>query len=305
MTVKLHYITILIACIVGGIVGCQAPQPPAAEYTGIADQSIDQTVDPAESFDITSYLKANRLGTWIYWANDLPAPVNEDAIIYSRRIKSHRHSEGVLLDSPFQSLEHYLLPVSNRSSPPASLDQPPEPFSGKLAAFMELDEPIEVIPEDLSRESPAVKVTRLRYYNDKGRAQAQGTLTRTVEIKGLEDIECPAGQFKRCLHVRVDLTIRFSWILTIHWTTHLWLSPKAGEVQRVQRFSGAWFLIFWFQSAQEYKLVKFKKAELDKISASENLAPKWKRAALLFDRGLPKPRISGMIVDYSTTRPSE
>jgi hypothetical protein len=151
------------------------------------------------------------------------------------------------------------------------------------------------IPAELDLSDPIETTTRLRYYGRDGRPLAEGRLTRIVQIEGFEDVEAPAGRFEQCLRVRLDLQIRFAWGLAVDWTSYFWLSPKVGEVRRVQRFSG-WLWIFPFGSAHEYALISHETADNDAILP---VAPAWHYGAILFDRGLPRPQIGGMVIDYA------
>ena len=92
--------------------------------------------------------------------------------------------------------------------------------------------------------------------------------------------------------MRVDLRIRFPWVSVTNLTSYLWLSPDVGEVRRVQRFSG-WFLVFWFGTADEYRLVSYEPAA--KTAGAEPLPPpEWACGALLLKGAFPHPRIFGM-----------
>lgn len=280
-----------IAC----VTGCNSYWRPSLEHIEQVPKTRDLT--------LADYLKANRVGYWAYQRRALPATEDQPGMTYARRTVINRFSEGQLLHSSFVPLNNYLRPSDVQTSQPASNEIPTAQFPEGMAIFVELEKPLEVIPEDLQLKTPMSDSTVIRYYDDRGKEQAKGILTREVEIEGFEDVECPAGKFERCMRVRVDLNAQFSWILKVNWSSYLWFSPEVGEVRRVHAFSGAWFFVFLFHSAHEYTLVNHCRFADESITGGP-LSPKWKWIAMVFDRGLPKPRFSGMIVDYSTSQPA-
>jgi len=287
-------ITIIIYLIIGCTAGCTSAWRPGLEHLMQSPGKKD--------FSLNDYLVANRSGYWIYQRRDVPVSDNQQPVRYTRKITANRSSEGNLVHSHFLPLCKYLLPIKGPTTQPAENKRPAAPFPNGMAAFVKLENPMVAVPENLQPNIPISNTSDINYYDYLGKIQTRGTLTREVEIEGFEDVESPAGKFERCMRVRIDFTAKFSWILTVNWTSYLWLSPEIGEVRRVHAFSGAWFFIFWFHSAHEYRLVDYYKPPLQP-ETFEQLSPKWECIALIFDRGIPKPQISGMVVDYATSRP--
>jgi hypothetical protein len=255
---------------------------------------------PAErQFDIRPYLQANRLGRWVYTRREHGAADDEQPVPYVRQIQATREGEGNLRERRFLPLQSYLDVWWDVTTQPATPPKRPvAPMKERYAFFFELTDPMPTIPVELDLSEPIETSTRLRYYWHDGRPLSEGSLTRTVEIEGFEDVKSPGGEFEECLRVRLDLRIRFGWGLAVDWTSYFWLSREAGEVRRVQRFSG-WLWIFPFGSAHEYTLMSHLPAGEEALLP---VAPKWQHGAILFDRGLPRPRIGGMVVDYARSR---
>jgi len=206
-----------------------------------------------------------------------------------------------LEERPFLPLQRYLEPADILTSRADGGPRPSAPMKEGTAVFFELARPLEPIPPELETTSPITSTTAVRYFSYHGKPLATGTMTRQVQIEGFEDVECPAGRFEHCLRVRVDLTVRFPWRVIVDLTSYLWLSPKVGEVRRVQHISG-WFLIFWFGNVHEYQLVSFTPAHAGPGSAGLP-PPQWAYGAILFERAAPHPQIAGMIVDLAGSAP--
>ncbi|MHC4442421.1 MAG: hypothetical protein ACYTF1_18410 [Planctomycetota bacterium] len=277
------------------LTGCNIAWRPSLEH-------VEQHPQTKE-FTLTDYLEANRIGYWAYQRRDLPANEDRPGITYARRAATNRFSEGELLNTPFLPLSRYIQPSGVQTTQPVSQDIPVARFPEGMAIYVELEKPLPVIPHDLQPETPMSDTTAIRYYDYRGKVQAKGKLTREVSFEGFEDIECTAGNFERCMRIRVDLNTRFSWILSVTWSSYLWLSPTVGEVRRVHAFSGAWFFIFRFHSAHEYLLVNHYRFADESIKEVD-LSPKWKQIAMVFDRGIPRPSFTGMAVDYCTSQPA-
>jgi hypothetical protein len=253
--------------------------------------------EPAEAgFDLAPYLRANRIGRWVYERREIGAADDQQPVTYIRRIEATGEAEGGLEHREFLPIPSYLLTDADTATQPTEQrDRPVPPLKERWAFFFEVTNPMPSIPADLDLSGPIETATRLRYYWHNGQRLSEGQLTRIVQIEGFEDVECPAGRFEQCLRIRLDLRIRFLWGLAVDWTSYFWLSPEAGEVRRVQRFSG-WLWFFPFASAHECSLVSHTPA------AGPNtlpVGPKWQYGAIVFDRGLPRPQIAGLAVDYA------
>jgi len=241
-------------------------------------------------------LEADLVGRWVYERSELVGRPDDPPVTYARVIRPGRRSEGVFVGRPIQPLENYLLDDREADSQPSSPLK-----SNEWGIFFELDPPIDPYPPELADKKTLVAKTALGYHDGTGRLQGRGTVQRTAELEGFEDVQTPAGLFARCLRVRVELHVRFPWMLTMNWTTYLWLSAEAGEVRRVERFSG-WFLLFWFRSAYEYQLTGYEARPAPLVARP--LPRCWAYGLYAMDRGVPLPRLSGLVVDSVTTQPA-
>jgi len=271
--------------------GCLGPWRPPMP------QTADRT-PPARRVTPADCLETNLVGRWVYRRRELPARPGGAATPYARVIRPGRLSEGVLVDRSLLPLERYLPPAKPAKT---AGKRPTAPLGKEWAVFFKLGEPTDPYPPELAEQNTIVSETTLRYYDKIGRPLGHGTLTRTATLEGFEDIQTPAGRFDRCLRVRVDLHVHFPWLLVIDWTTYLWLSAEVGEVRRVQKFSG-WFWFFWFGNAHEYLLTSYDVHRMD--SPGRPLPRCWTYGLFELDRGVPRPRLSGLVVDMVTTRPA-
>ncbi len=276
-------LTLLAAC------GCVGAWRPATEHLSIEP--------PPEPSTLADSLRASRCGRWIYERQELPEQPGRPVGAYVRRGLPERMTEGILVWRPLRSIAAIL---AQPATQPTAADRTGTAGwgGGRRYAphiYVVLDEALAPIPTDLQWGEPSEATTGVTYYDALGRPQASGTLRRVARLEGIEDITCPAGMFRGCLRVRVDLTVEMPWVLLFNLTGYMWLSPEAGEVRRVQRMSG-WFLVFWFGSAHEYRLAEYRPAR--EVSACGDPCPRWKRIGVLFDRVAPRPQIGGLVVDY-------
>jgi len=280
--------------------GCMRPwRPPPVGGPGPQTQPVQTQVAVAgpQSAD---YLRAFRVGRWVYQRRELTGDGLPVVDWYARHVTASRISEGTLLDRPFVSLAEYLPSDIEASQRGVQEPRPIVPLGKAFGVFFEVGEPMDPLPPPMLAGGPVVTTTPLRYFDRQGRLVARGMLTRTAIAEGYEDVTCPAGRFERCLRARVDLEVRFPLILTIDWNTYVWLSPEVGEVRRVQQFSG-WFLIFWFGSAQELLLASY---EVPPVPASADPPRQWGWGLVHLGGKLPRPRIEGLIVDLCASQPA-
>lgn len=252
-----------------------------------------QSQPSAERFSMEPYLRANRLGRWTYMRTEQEHA--HRAVTYTRLSDSNRMMEGRLLTRKFSPLDQYFLKPSSTQSDDA--DRPRAPLKGGTAFLFELLEPMEPFPEDLTPDNPIVSTTPVVYYEYDGRQLSRGTLTRTVEIEGFDELEVPAGRFAGCLRLRLDFTLEIPWVLDMEWNSFIWLSPEMGEVRRIEKMSG-WFLVFPFSSSHEYQLISGQ-PYLSSPEPQSVRKPRWQYGAALLDRAIPRPQIAGLVVDYA------
>lgn len=207
-------------------------------------------------------------------------------------------AEGILAGREFLPLEQYFRPAQPTTAEPGERRTPPPPLKGGTAFMFDLVEPLEAIPVDIRPGVPRIESSPVTYYDYDGKYLSHGTITREVEFEGIEDVECPAGRFVACPRVRVNLALRIPWIVSMDWSSWLWLSPQVGEVRRMEHMSGL-FLIFLYSSSHEYVLASYAPVGAT-MDCGLDVAPHWTTGAVVLSRAIPRPEIAGMVVDYDT-----
>ncbi len=256
-----------------------------------------ETASPQSRPTLVECLRVDGQGRRIYERRDYPVRKGASTSVYARDYHRDRIQEGMLVDRALLPLDRYLRNVTTQ---PATEKRPKLSFGRFMTIFFEVTDPLPTMPLDLDLKQPIQSTTSIRYFDYLGRPAMWGTVTREAEIEGYEDVECPAGRFEDCLRVRVDLKVHFPWTMMADLKHYVWLSPRVGEVRRLQSLTG-WFLIFLFGSTQEYRLMSYSsssatgQAELSPAA----IAPGWKRGLVVFDRGYPYVRIGGMVVDLA------
>lgn len=257
-------------------------------------------------------LLADRAGLWVYRRRDLHQPDARPGR-YVRNKHSDGLVEGLFFGRTFLPLDTYLdldepapdqseYSVGTESPTTQPIERPKAPIQGGTAIFARLATGLPVVPEDLRPGEHHEDSSELRYYDYLGNPKAKGTLTRTVEHVGIEEAPTPTGTYEQCHHVKVELRVRLPWVLAVDLDSDIWLSPQAGEVKRVQRFSG-WFFIFYFVSEHAYELILHRPRRLEE--AAVDIAPEWKTLAIVLRGQYPRIRLSGMVVDYAVARPRQ
>ncbi|MBI4581117.1 MAG: hypothetical protein HY718_15545 [Planctomycetes bacterium] len=256
-----------------------------------------QSQPAVQESGIEPYLRATRVGRWTYECREVGrgdiAPRT-----YVREANLLGTMEGKLLGREFLPIEQYLrLPPT--ATAPAEANPPQAPLKGGTAFMFELTEPIDPYPPELAAGQPITSTSPIRYYDYDGRLLSQGTLTRTAQIEGVEEVECPAGRFPDCLRLRVDFTLHLPWLIRLDWSSYLWLSTQVGEVRRLEHMSG-WFWILWFSGTHEYLLVS-SEVPAAGPGAGRTPPPRWRYGAVVLNRAIPRPQIGGLVVDFTTS----
>lgn len=271
--------------------GCLRPAPPQLD--------LEQLRPPAEKLDLSAYIRAARFGEWVYERRELPLREESEPSRVVRRVTAERYSEGNLVGRGLPPLERYLQKPPPEGDSETAEDIPREPpphlSSRENPYLLELVEPMEPVPLELAKHNPLMSASELRYYGRRGRLEMTGTLTRRVELEGVQDVDCPAGHFVNCLRIKLEMHIEFPFGPSIDWNSYSWLSAEAGEVRRIEEFSGL-FWIFGFGSAHEFRLVSYNLQAVE--TRPVELSPRWARGLITLDRGIPRPRISGLIFDF-------
>ena len=257
-----------------------------------------QSQPETQTFDLRPYLEAWRFGRWTY---ERSQPGHEGPPQqYTRITGPTRMTEGRLLGREIRPLGEYIhQPVP--TSRPAEHRRIKPPLQGGTGFMFELLVPMEPFPASLKPGQRITSATPIIYCEYDGRMLARGTLTRLVEIDGIEDVSCPAGEYADCLRIRLDMTVTLPWLLHLDWSSYLWLSRQVGEVRRLEHMSG-WFVVFPFESTHEYALVAGRPFP-PVAGAPVSGEPRWQFGAVLLNRAVPSPEIGGLVVDFAG-RPS-
>jgi len=247
-------------------------------------------------------LPAGLEGRWVYERRDLVRRGRDDPEPYLRRISGGRVREGQLLDVVFLPIERYLRRPSAR--PEQMEAQPKAPLRARAALMVELDPPISLYPTSISTSGPLVESAEVGLFDRRGHRVYLGRVEREIQTQGLEEVTCPAGTFRSCKRLRIGLRFRFPWGASADIDEYLWLDDAVGEVRRVERISVLYW-VFWMEAAYEYRLVSYEPEASGPVAADRSGKPEedgnapilWSRAAAVFDRVFPHPRLSGLYAE--------
>lgn len=246
-------------------------------------------------------LPAGLEGRWVYERRDLVRRGRDDPEPYVRRISGGRIREGQLLNTVFLPIERYL---RRPAMTPEQMEALPKaPLRARAALMVELDPPISLYPAQVSTTEPLVESAEVGLFDRRGHRIYLGRVEREIQTQGLEEVTCPAGTFRSCKRLRIGLRFRFPWGASADIDEYLWLDDAVGEVRRVERISVLYW-VFWMEGAYEYRLVSYDPkpsapaANRSGGPAEDGGAPiLWSRAAAVFDRVFPHPRLSGLYAE--------
>jgi hypothetical protein len=181
----------------------------------------------------------------------------------------------------------------------------PDPANDKYhGLFLEFDPPVSYLPANLTVGERFRWSGNLRLFNSSGHLDMRGTIEREVELEGYETMSVGEKSFEHCPRIRIDTQCHLHWGPDIRLTEYFWLAPDVGIVRRIERLSGLIWLIY-FRSFFDYELVGVEPLE-GAESGPTNLPP-LARAAVWLDRLAFRPRIGGIIAEFSdqTARANE
>ena len=213
--------------------------------------------------------------------------------LYARRMRRDRQLEGRLIEMPLRPLQDYLRRPD--MTPEQARALPTPPFQNLTAVVIELETPLPLYPSALRLDRAAVDASPIRRFHRSGYQTAEGTIEREVIAEGSEDVICPAGTFRGCKRIRVELRLRFLWGPNIDVTEYIWLADRLGEVRRIEHIQGCFF-VFFLESAYQYSLLSFEPAA-DSRPAVES--PRWSRILATFDKVFPNPSLGGLCVEFA------
>ncbi len=274
--------------------GCLGPWRPGTEQVA-PHEPAETVVTPA------TCLEAIRAGRWVYERRELTPGADTAASDYIRVIRDGRMLE---VSEEVAEFPHEAFAERPSASQPTEWMGVSE-HGGKRRPWVglriEAAEPVDPFPAALIDGNPVTTTTSVAYAARTGPLLGRGTLTHRAELEGFEDVVCPAGRFERCLRLRVNLTVRFPLTPIMDWTTYVWLHPEAGEVRRVQRSAG-WFWLFWFGSAHEYLLKSYELLPHEPVTADSPVH--WSTLLVVMDRTFPHPRVAALSVEMAASRPA-
>ncbi|MBN1488530.1 MAG: hypothetical protein JXA69_01315 [Phycisphaerae bacterium] len=242
-------------------------------------------------------LPSPRLGHRIFERKNL---MRNETDQYAQIVEPDRVIEGACIGRPFLAIREYLRRPEMTPREMESL--PKAPLKAHYALMFELDSPRRLYPQQLRRGEPALATSRVGCFDQNGHRFCYGRVTRTAVTEGIEDVSCPAGEFKDCRRLRVELEFRFPWGPVVDVTRYMWLAEGVGEVRRIEHVRGVVWLLF-LESAYEYLLVSFTPTE-PYVTSSPTSKPAealgvWSCIAVLFDRTFPQPRVGGVLVELT------
>ena len=272
------------------VAGCRSARPSAAPV-------VHANPRPSTVVDLTVYHPSGRPGTRAYRQFN-PNDPEGSAVVYPQSVEDSGRVEGNLVGRIEWPLSDYLDPHTRRPHRPR-LSWPSDPQKRSEAFFVELDPPVQEWPEVIDSAAPIVLEADMLAYSRRGVPFARGTAVRRVWFKGYETVETGHATYADCARLRVSTEFRFGVWVTARVRESVWLARDVGVVRRTERISGRVFFVIGFDSTHEYELLDAPAtpALLRQTPASP---PQWGRLALYLDRALPRPRIGGLAVEWST-----
>jgi len=211
-------------------------------------------------------------------------------------LKTGLQTEGALITRRFLPLTTY---IRRPEMSPEQLNALPKaPLLGYAAVIVELDQPMPYYPATIRLGETVTNTSVIGCYDRLGRKFFPGTVQRTATAECYEDVTCPAGEFKQCKRMRIELKFRFPLAVSTDVTEYRWFADGVGEVRRLEHLTCV-ILVFWMEATYDYRLVSY---FLDSPESQPTETPPrdWTCIAALFDRTFPHPRLSGMHVELTS-----
>lgn len=259
---------------------------------------------PAE-FRTADYLPHEVGREWLYHRSSPKGPLPKTHVEYRRVITEFGATDGRLVGRSTAPLSSRL-PTGTEPDPQTHADVVAllEPGPGFVVS---LDPPLPLFPVAFTPNEPVESTAKIAYFDRKGRRIYEGVVTRWMVCEGVESVTVPAGTFDACLRLRVEMSINLHWGPSITISEYIWLARGVGEVRRIEHITGLVWLIPC-ESTTIYRLFSYHGGPTSApVSAAEASAEgrvpsvlAVKTSAILFDQGVPRPRIGGAYHELTT-----
>ncbi len=259
---------------------------------------------PAE-FLTADYLPHEVGREWLYHRSSPRGPLPKARVEYRRVITETGAVDGRLVGRSTAPLSNRL-PTGTEPDPQTHADVVAllEPGPGFVVS---LEPPLPLFPVAFTPNEPVEWTARISYFDRNARRVYEGVVTRWMVCEGVESVTVPAGTFDACLRLRVEMSINLRWGPSITITEYIWLARGVGEVQRIEHITGLVWLIPC-ESTTVYRLFSYHggptsaPAPAAEASAQGRLPSVLavKTSAILFDQGVPRPRIGGAYHELTT-----
>jgi hypothetical protein len=250
-----------------------------------------QTQPTTQAADVW-HLPLPASGNWLWERHDLDAEPDAPRSLYVKKVSPGRQIEGGLIARRFPPLADCIrrpgmTPEQTRALPKA-------PIRAYAAIILELSHPMPYYPAEIRIGQSVYGSAGAGCYDRFGRCFFYGTVERTATAEGYEDVTCPAGEYKQCKRIKIELRFRFPWNTNIDVTEYRWFADGVGEVRRLEHVDCTLW-IFSLNATNDYLLVSFFP---DATASQAADAPRnWSTIAVIFDRLIPHPRITGAYVE--------
>ncbi len=206
-------------------------------------------------------------------------------------------AEGTLLLRDVHPIARWLDPPARAADQPLC-DWPKGGGRNAGALFLEFDPPVIEWPGDLPAVGSHVQVGKVTAYGARGVPFARGSVTRTVHGEGLDDIALSDIHYAACLRLTSRTELRFGFWSTVRLEERVWLVDGIGIVRREQRVVGVAMLLFPFGSRHVYELASHEPLAVAPRERALR-GRRWHRLAIYLDRVIPRPRVSGLVVEWA------
>jgi hypothetical protein len=277
----------------GVLAGCRGP---ASRFTGSYDSD---SRSGGEAVDLTPYLAMPIPATRTYLQVN-----SDDPGELSRRYEQRYGFAGRIGGSLIGRFDWPLAPYFDRDSNRPNRPRVAWPTGEERAveAFLiEFDPPIAEWPAAIRPGEAVEAMTRMRAFDRWGIPFTEGSARRWVRLGGIEDVVSGGATFADCVRLESDTDLWFGWWAFVGLRETVWFARGGGLVRRVERIKGNALLIFRFNSTYEYELLDEAVAQpsTEAVGAAHELPRRWARLAICLDRGVPRPRIGGLAVEWS------
>lgn len=254
----------------------------------------------AETVDLRFLHRAERRGPRVFQRVDL-LQSREPATRYVRGSSVDGRSEGSLRGIG-GSLRAAVESETRAAQP---LPWPAESAKPGHAFLFEFDPPVAEWPAKLIGGQATTAEVRIRTFDRLGRWFTDATGSRITWLEGRESLFIGGREYPRCLRLQGVTHIRFGWWCSIEFAETIWAHERFGIVRRDERLSGVAMLVVGFGGAYRYDLmpgVEPLNGHSSSCPGGED-APLMRRLAVALDRGLPHPRVGGLIVEFEPSAP--